>query len=811
MATWQSELMSHGTIVLSVDRAKEYVSLLGRQCNLQFVDMNENSYQRPYRKYIQRIEEMERVIRSLKDQIDRLPGAEYENTQFESFFKYTSYSYNLDDVEDSLTKLFVQFNRFKDNNQRILDEKVAAMEQRSVALVAASSISSSFPFGGGGGERSMVGKSLAFTAIAGVIVQEDIDRFSRAIYRTTRGNSYVHFDPVSAQAEEIEPVAKSVFVVIFQGGQESVIYEKVMRIISGYEATVYQWPKSQVEAEEMARDLSVTIIGKTKALQSYDEFFVQEIAILLEAVRPGGNSLIGEWELFVQMEKATYAALDLFEGVAETLRCDVWYPSYEESNIRSSLASRQLPDCPGAFLVVDSAPSKNPPTFFRNTGFTKGFQNFVNTYGTPRYSEVNPAVVTSVTLPFLFGVMYGDIGHGFFILAAGIFLCLSYEKQRATTDELMKMMLGGRYIILLMGIFSVFAGFLYNDFLSIGLDLFHTRYALDHVEKGGGKALWSPNPTTNFPYPFGFDPVWKGAENELTFLNSFKMKFSIIVAGLHMGLGVCFKGLNYALMSDYISFINEFVPQLLFFFLFVGYIDFLIIYKWIYPGTAPGLINTIIEFAMFQTPTQVLYPGQETVQKAMIIGLVCCVPWMLLPKPVLLKKHHDRLNKIKQSALSGRKRDTSDLELSMLVENQKEAGGQDEEEEFEFGECLIHQLIETIEFVLGAVSNTASYLRLWALSLAHQQLAVVFFEMTLMKALDMEGGSLISQTILLWSMFAVFGAATVLVMLGMDSLECYLHALRLQWVEFQSKFFRADGYMFRPFHFETILRGEEED
>ena len=90
----------------------------------------------------------------------------------------------------------------------------------------------------------------------------------------------------------------------------------------------------------------------------------------------------------------------------------------------------------------------NVPVALRNPGPLKPFELLVNTYARPRYEEIDPTALISVTFPLLYGAMFGDVGHGLVLAAIGWFL-----SRRSV--------LGG--LLVACGLSGVIFGFIYGS------------------------------------------------------------------------------------------------------------------------------------------------------------------------------------------------------------------------------------------------------------------------------------------------------------------------------------------------------------
>ena len=290
-------------------------------------------------------------------------------------------------------------------------------------------------------------------------------------------------------------------------------------------------------------------------------------------------------------------------------------------------------------------------------------------------------------------------------------------------------------------------------------------------------------------YPFGVDPTWYLSSNHLSYLNSLKMKISVILGVAQMSLGIFMKAANALYFKQPLDFLYEFIPQIILMLCLFGWMDYLIIAKWSTDWTnresrAPGIVGIMIsmflKFGDIETETtDALVVGvafQKTISIMLLLIALLTIPSMLLIKPFFI--YHELKNAPEHDdkeyvELKGNEADEEvkgeDNEMSEMKKIEIQEGvnltqilNEDEgHDEHGFGEIFIHQLIETIEFALGTVSNTASYLRLWALSLAHGQLADVFFE-KLLAGLALSGGG---NPILLFLLFPAFASFSFFVLM----------------------------------------------
>ena len=618
--------------------------------------------------------------------------------------------------------------------------------------------------------------------ISGIIKAEDDMRMKRMIFRASRGRALPTFFDLTVEDKLTkQKIEKKIFTIFVQGGAQNFLAKKIIQICDIFGASRFTIPKRE-DLQNEINSVQQEIYEKKEYLKTVEtsikDFFKDKI---------GENEFPGKYDmykLYFLQEKLLFTNLNKCKLHKDLLDGEVWIPEEKLHLVQEALnkiSSRNPNKLTAVISDFDEIENSNPPSYLKVNDFTMPFQMIVSEYGIPRYREINPGLFTIITFPFMFGVMFGDIGHGGLILILSIWLVLKKDEILKTMPDL-KMLVKTRYFFLMCGFFAFFNGWIYDDFFATPLGIFGSCYK--NKKNDEGKIIAERQ--GDCVYPIGIDPKWYSSNNELAFLNSFKMKMSVIIGVLQMILGLFLKGINGIYFGDYIDFFFEFIPQLIFMCLLFGYMCLMIYIKWGTdwsddPSKAPSIISQLLMIFLnmgstgpdnFKTPLfhREDFHFQESFQFNALIISVICIPVMLLVKPT--------------------------VEYFKLPKD--ELGAENKGNQVTITDLAVNQIIETIEYVLGTVSHTASYLRLWALSLAHAQLAKVFFDITLLGFI--QSGSILGMI----AGFFLLANITLGVLMGMDLLECSLHTLRLHWVEFQSKFYKADGYAFAPYSFKYI-------
>uniref|UniRef100_A0A8C6E6D8 V-type proton ATPase subunit a n=1 Tax=Moschus moschiferus TaxID=68415 RepID=A0A8C6E6D8_MOSMO len=791
---FRSEEMTLAQLFLQSEAAYCCVSELGELGKVQFRDLNPdvNVFQRKFVNEVRRCEEMDRKLRFVEKEIRKanIPIMDTgENPE-------VPFPRDMIDLEMA--------------DPDLLEESSSLLEPSEMGR----------------------GTPLRLGFVAGVINRERIPTFERMLWRVCRGNVFLRQAEIENPLEDPvtgDYVHKSVFIIFFQGDQ---LKNRVKKICEGFRASLYPCPETPQERKEMASGVNTRIDDLQMVLNQTEDHRQRVLQAAAKNIRV--------WFIKVRKMKAIYHTLNLcnIDVTQKCLIAEVWCPVTDLDSIQFAL--RRGTEHSGSTvpsILNRMQTNQTPPTYNKTNKFTYGFQNIVDAYGIGTYREINPAPYTIITFPFLFAVMFGDLGHGILMTLFAVWMVLRESRilSQKNENEMFSTIFSGRYIILLMGVFSIYTGLIYNDCFSKSLNIFGSSWSVrpmfdiynwtEETLRGNPVLQLNPAVTGVFggPYPFGIDPIWNIATNKLTFLNSFKMKMSVILGIIHMLFGVSLSLFNHTYFKKPLNIYFGFIPEIIFMTSLFGYLVILIFYKWTAYNAktsekAPSLLIHFINMFLFSygdSGNSMLYSGQKGIQCFLVVVALLCVPWMLLFKPLVLRHQYLRRKHLGTLNFGGirvgngpTEEDAEIIQHDQLSTHSEDAEEPTEDEVFDFGDTMVHQAIHTIEYCLGCISNTASYLRLWALSLAHAQLSEVLWTMVIhigLKVKSLAGG------LALFFIFAAFATLTVAILLIMEGLSAFLHALRLHWVEFQNKFYSGNGFKFLPFSFEHIREGKFDD
>ncbi|MFX1474173.1 MAG: V-type ATP synthase subunit I [Promethearchaeota archaeon] len=607
-----------------------------------------------------------------------------------------------------------------------------------------------------------------------------LDRELDSTLRLIAGLGVAHFIDVQHRMEELdvklEPVEAS-----DRFYQLSNLLTRVTTLIADMGVIRGGGVKEVFEVPEIPSERYLTSLDKdlkhvegafadlSKALQAAEE---AEDKSARKAAQKSIKQLAAEkrdqllaWEELLQREHRFEETKTLFGKTKRTYVLAGWVPAKEAKAFAEAIAkhgkgrvSLDIEDYhePHHGHGEEAEPIDRPPTKLTNTRFFRSAENLTKAFGIPSHRELDPSFFMAIGFPIIFGLMFGDIGHGLLLL---FFSCIGLlmKKKEVDLGELGNYFIKGSGLLAVCAISATFFGVLYGEFFGLGVFNEVWYVALRDSPFGmimrgflinlfrlfdfdAGFSYYTQPAPSGVHHGFGLDhhghtqgAIWFSAfdtpqETWILFV------LSIIIGVIHLAIAIFLDLVNKIRRREWKHAI--FGP---------------VVWLWFFFGLAILLFNKGINFMDWFSWDCKVQPN--------LFGSAILDALILLIIPLLV----------------------------MMFGGMIASG-------------FMEGFMEGLEHLIASISNTISYARILALNMAHAGFAKTFLFIggvtdTLIEAV--RHGMFYTQEISLM-MFIVMALVGTIFVLIMEGLLSFIHTLRLHWVEAYLKFYAGTGYEYKP-------------
>lgn len=173
-------------------------------------------------------------------------------------------------------------------------------------------------------------------------------------------------------------------------------------------------------------------------------------------------------EKLLVMEHRLLEAEQYFPRTEETVLLTGWTPADKATILEEHLKKTAGSICAISTTYPVNTDGENPPVFLRHSPFLRPFEMLISSYGLPNYKELEPTLFVAISYLVMFGMMFGDVGHGAVLAVFGLIAIIAGRKRNVRDAGI---------LLLYGGLVSIIFGIVYGSFF--GLEFFK-KYALWH-------------------------------------------------------------------------------------------------------------------------------------------------------------------------------------------------------------------------------------------------------------------------------------------------------------------------------------------